>query len=266
MNRPLQRAMDYAWLLLACLFAFFPVLFMLVTSFKTRAMLYEPLTMLFAPTFSNYKAAVVQYGLTDYLVDSLIVCILNVFICLVLGTISGYALNRFSFRRTNLIVMSILSSRVFPSIALVIPFYLIGIFTHLLDTYTIVIIVFLTFNLPFAVVMMRSFFANVSPEIEEAAMMDGCSRLGALFRVVLPQVKFGLLATAIMCFLTAWNEFTYVLFLTSSKVHMISTAVVFFKTEQGILWGEVSALGIVAVLPVIVLCFLTQRYLIRGMV
>ncbi|MGE0006269.1 MAG: carbohydrate ABC transporter permease [Parvibaculaceae bacterium] len=266
MSSRLRRMADYFWLSLACLFAFFPVLFMLVTSFKTRAMLYEPTHLLFEPVLSNYRTALMQYGLGNYLRDSLIVCIVNVLICIVLGTISGYALNRFAFRHRNLIAISILSSRIFPSIALVIPFYLIGVFVRMLDTYTIVIVVFLTFNLPFAVVMMRSFFAGISTETEEAAMMDGCGRLGALLHVVLPQVKSGLFATAIMCFLTAWNEFTYVLFLTSSKVHMISTAVVFFKTEQGILWGEVSALGIVAVLPVILLCFLTQRYLVRGMV
>ena len=266
MKRSSPRAIDYAWLSLACLFAVFPVLFMLATSFKTRAMLYEPLTLLFEPTLANYKAALVEYGLANYLKDSLIVCIINVLLCLVLGAVSGYALSRFTFKRKNLMVMTILSPRIFPSIALVIPFYVIALVFHLLDTYALIVIVFVTFNLPFAVLMMRSFFANISAECEEAAMMDGCSRLDALFRVVLPQVKSGLFATAIMCFLTAWNEFTYVLFLTSSKVHMISTAVVFFKTERGILWGEVSALGIVAALPVIILCFLTQKHLIRGMV
>jgi multiple sugar transport system permease protein len=266
MKRSLKNFGGYFWLSLACLFACFPVLFMVVTSLKTRAMLYEPARILFEPTLMNYEAAILQYGVTSYLKDSLIVCAINVLICVILGTITGYALHRFTFKRQNLIVAGILSARVFPSIALVIPFYLIGIFLHLLDTYTIIIIVFVTLNLPFSVVMMRGFFANISQDCEEAAMMEGCSRFGALVRVVLPQLKTGIFATAIMSFLTAWNEFTYVLFLTSSKVHMISTAVVFFKTEQGILWGEVSALGVIGVLPVIALCFLTQRYLVRGIV
>jgi multiple sugar transport system permease protein len=120
------------------------------------------------------------------------------------------------------------------------------------------------FNLPFVIVMMKSFFANVPPDQEEAAMLDGCSRAGAVRRVVLPQVRTGLFATAIMCFIAAWNEFTYALFLTSTNVKMISTAVVFFKTERGVLWGEVSALGIVAILPVAILCLATQKYLVKG--
>ena len=96
-------------------------------------------------------------------------------------------------------------------------------------------------------------------------MLDGCSRLQALYRVVLPQIKTGLFATAIMCFMFAWNEFTYALFLTSTNVNMVATAIAFFKTERGILWGEVSALGIVAVLPIVVMCFLTQKYIVKGM-
>jgi multiple sugar transport system permease protein len=121
------------------------------------------------------------------------------------------------------------------------------------------------FNLPFVILMMRSFLEAVPVELEEAAFIDGCSRIGALVRIVLPQIRTGLFATAAMCFIFAWNEFTYALFLTSSKVNMISTAVVFFKTERGILWGEVSALGVIALLPIVVLCFATQKYLVKGM-
>ncbi|MEO8134380.1 MAG: carbohydrate ABC transporter permease, partial [Betaproteobacteria bacterium] len=181
------------------------------------------------------------------------------------GTAAAYGLHRFVFRQKRLVVFSILSARIFPSIALVIPFYIIAIVFELLDTYFILIFTFMVFNLPFVVVMMRGFFANIPPEHEEAAMLDGCSRAGALVRIVLPQIRSGLFATAIMSFLAAWNEFTYALFLTSAKVKLVSTAVIFFKTERGILWGEVSALGVVAMLPVVILCFATQKYLVKGM-
>jgi multiple sugar transport system permease protein len=249
---------------LACLFAAFPVVYMLVTSFKTRAMLYEPARLWFWPTFDNYRAAVVQYGLHRYIVDSLVVSLANVALCIVLGTLAAYALHRFTFRYKRALMLAILSARILPSIALVIPFYIIGTISGLLDTYAILIVVFVAFNLPFVIVMMKSFFANVPPDQEEAAMLDGCSRAGAVRRVVLPQVRTGLFATAIMCFIAAWNEFTYALFLTSTNVKMISTAVVFFKTERGVLWGEVSALGIVAILPVAILCLATQKYLVKG--
>jgi len=260
----LKDGLIYALIGLVLLFAAFPVLFMLVTSFKTRAMLYEPALLWFVPTLENYTTAILKYGLERYLIDSLIVASANVAVCMVLGTVSAYGLYRFSFPHREKLVFVILSARIFPSIALVLPFYLIGMMTRLLDSYLILIVVFMVFNLPFVVVTMRSMFENLPPEVEEAAMLDGCSRLGALYRVVLPQIGTGFFATAIMCFMFAWNEFTYALFLASTNVKMISTAIIFFKTERGILWGEVSALGIIAVLPVIVMSLLTQKYIVKG--
>ena len=263
-GRTLRDAFAATWLWLVCLFASFPIFYMLVTSFKTRAMLYEPARLLFSPTLDNYRVAIVRYGLHRYIVDSLIVSSLNVAVCIVLGTAAAYGLHKFAFAGKRSLMFSILSARIVPSIALVIPFYILGISLHLLDTYTILVIVFMVFNLPFVVVMMKSFLANLPPDCEEAAMLDGCSRAGALARIVLPQIRGGLFATAVMTFLAAWNEFTYALFLTSTNVKMISTAVVFFKTERGILWGEVSALGVIAVLPVLVLCVITQKYFVKS--
>jgi multiple sugar transport system permease protein len=262
--RRATRLWGTLWLWLACLFAAFPIAYMLITSLKTRAMLYEPAQLWFWPTMDNYRAAIVQYGLHRYVMDSLVVSLVNVALCIVLGTFAAYALHRFPFRYKRALLFTVLSARILPSIALVIPFYIIGLIVGVLDTYAILVVVFVAFNLPFVIVMMKSFFANVPPDQEEAAMLDGCSRAGAVARVVLPQVRTGLFATATMCFIAAWNEFTYALFLTSTNVKMISTAVVFFKTERGVLWGEVSALGIVAILPVAILCVATQKYLVKG--
>jgi multiple sugar transport system permease protein len=261
----MKRAGVYGLVLLAVLFAAFPVVYMLLTSLKTRAMLYDPAILLFAPTLESYRVAIEKYSLHKYLLDTLIVASANVVVCMVLGTISGYALCRFAYPHKDKIVFAMLSSRIFPSIALVLPFYIIGLTVGLLDSYAILVAAFMVFNLPFVVVMMKSFFDAVPPEIEEASMIDGSTRLGAVFRVVLPQVKNGFFATAVMCFMFAWNEFTYALFLTSTKVNMIATAIAFFKTERGILWGEVSALGIIAVAPIIVMSFLTQKYVVKGM-
>jgi multiple sugar transport system permease protein len=261
----MRRAGVYALISAVAFFAAFPVLYMFITSLKTRAMLYEPGLLLFTPTFENYRAAIEKYGLQKYLLDSLLVACANVAVCMLLGTITAYALYRFPIRHKDKILFAILSSRIFPSIALVLPFYIIGLTVGILDSYFVLVIAFMVFNLPFVVVMMKSFFESVPVEIEEAAMLDGSSRLRAIYDVVLPQVRSGVFATAVMCFMFAWNEFTYALFLSSTKVNMIATAIVFFKTERGILWGEVSALGIVAVAPIIVMSFLTQKYVVKGM-
>jgi multiple sugar transport system permease protein len=261
----MKRAGIYALLFLAVSFAAFPVFYMLLTSLKTRAMLYEPGMLLFAPTLDNYRVAIEKYGLQNYLLDTLIVASANVVVCIVLGTITAYALSRFAYPHKDKILFAILSSRIFPSIALVLPFYIIGLTFGMLDSYLVLVVAFMVFNLPFVVVMMKSFIESVPVEIEEAAMIDGASRLRAIYDVVLPQVRTGVFATAIMCFMFAWNEFTYALFLSSTKVNMIATAIAFFKTERGILWGEVSALGIIAVMPIIVMSFFTQKYLVKGM-
>jgi multiple sugar transport system permease protein len=264
MKRAAKTTGTYLLVGLVVLFAAFPVVYMLITSFKTRAMLYEPAMLFFTPTLENYAATLQKYGLEKYLLDSLFVATANVVVCILLGTVAAYALHRFGIRHKDKIVFAILSARILPSIALVLPFYIIGLTVRMLDTYTILVVTFMVFNLPFVVVTMKSFFENVPVETEEAAMLDGCSRAGALFRIVLPQIGTGLFATAIMCFMFAWNEFTYAMFLTSTNVNMISTAVIFFKTERGILWGEVSALGIIAVLPVIAISFVTQKYIVRS--
>lgn len=264
-KKRLKKILIYFLIVIVCVNFAFPIFFMAITSLKTRNLLYEPAKVIFKPTLDNYKVAITKYGLIKYLKDSAIVSGLNVILCLFIGVGAAYALARFSFRGRQLITFGILSSRIFPSIALVIPFYVIGLIFRFLDTYTILVIVFVVFNLPFMVLMMRSFFENVSQEIEEAAMLDGCTRLGALVRCVLPQVKTGIFATSIISFMFSWNEFTYALFLTSVRTKMISTAVIFFKTERGILWGEVSALGVVAIAPVLVLCIITQKFMVKGL-
>ncbi len=263
-RRRAARALTYVLIALAALFAAFPVIYMVLTSLKTRAMLYEPAALLFSPTLDNYRSALLKYGLDRYLVDSTIVSVSNVVVCMVLGTVTAYALHRFPIRHKTPLLFGMLLPRIMPSIALVLPFYIIGLTLKVLDTYLLLVVAFIVFNLPFVVVMMKSHFDNLPPDLEEAARLDGCSRLGALYRIVLPQIRVGLFATAIMAFTFAWNEFTYALFLASTNVKMISTAVIFFKTERGILWGEVSALGVIGVLPVIIMTLATQKYLVKG--
>lgn len=259
-----RTGLVYFLIALVSIFSAFPILYMAIISLKDRVLLYDPSIVFFVPTLENYKVAIYKYGLIKYLQDSTIISLANVVICLFIGILAGYALQRFSFLHKEKIELGIVSSRMLPSIALVLPFYIMGLTLGLLDTYSILVIIFIVFNLPFVVLMIKSFFENIPQEFEEAAMVDGCSRIGALIRVVLPQMKGGIFATGIISFIFAWNEFTYALFLTSIKTKYISTAVIFFKTERGILWGEVSALGVVAVLPVLILCVASQKYLLKG--
>jgi multiple sugar transport system permease protein len=242
----------------------FPVLWMVLTSFKERIDLYEPGRWLFAPTLANYAAALGKYGILDYVKNSAIVASGNVVLTLGLGTAAAYGLARHAFRGRDALALAILLSRLFPTVALVIPFFVLAFLLRLLDTHLLLIVIYLTFNLPFAVWAMRAYFEEVPRELEEAAMVDGCGRLRAFWQCVLPAVRPGLFATAVLSFILAWNEFNYALFLTSRAARTVPTAIAFFRTERGILWGEVSALGVVAILPVLLVVAVAHKVLLRG--
>jgi multiple sugar transport system permease protein len=246
------------------LFFGFPILWMVVTSLKERVDLYQPGRLFFAPTLDNYTAALVKYGILDYVKNSLIVATGNTLLSLALGVTAAYGLSRFAFRGREPLALGILLARLFPTITLVIPFFVLAFLLRLLDTHVLLILIYLTFNVPFVVWAMRAYFQDIPKEIEEAALVDGCGRVTAFLRCILPAARPGLFATGVLCFILAWNEFNYALFLTSRAAKTVPTAIAFFRTERGILWGEVSALGVIAIFPVLVIAALGHKVLLRG--
>jgi multiple sugar transport system permease protein len=242
----------------------FPILWMVLTSLKERVTLYQPGRLFFPPTLDNYVAALAKYGILDYVRNSVIVATGNTVLSLALGVTAAYGLSRFAFRGRESLALGILLARLFPTITLVIPFFVLAFLLRLLDTHVLLILIYLTFNLPFVVWAMRAYFQDIPKEIEEAALVDGCGRAGAFWRCILPAARPGLFATGVLCFILAWNEFNYALFLTSRAAKTVPTAIAFFRTERGILWGEVSALGVIAILPVLVIAALGHKVLLRG--
>lgn len=132
-------------------------------------------------------------------------------------------------------------------------------------TLGVLIVVYLLFNVPFTVLMMRGFFEEISWDIEEAAMIDGCSMPQVLCRIVIPLAMPGIVATAIFCIINAWNEFLYAMLLTTFKASTVPTIVQMFKTVTGVIWGEMSAVGTVSTLPVLVFAILVQKHMVRGL-
>jgi multiple sugar transport system permease protein len=262
--RRLTAALRWGGLAAVVLFFGFPILWMLLTSVKDRVYLYDPGRLWFPPTLENYAAAVGKYGILDNVRNSVIVATGNTALSLALGVPAAYGLSRFPFRGRETVALAILLARLFPTVTLVIPFFVLAFLLRLLDTHVLLILIYLTFNVPFVVWTMRAYFHDIPRELEEAAQVDGCGRLGAFVRCVLPAARPGLFATAVLCFILAWNEFNYALFLTSRVAKTVPTAIAFFRTERGILWGEVSALGVVAILPVLALAGLGHRVLLRG--
>jgi multiple sugar transport system permease protein len=159
----------------------------------------------------------------------------------------------------------ILSTRMAPPVMVILPFYLVFKNLDLLDTTLGIVMIYMTFNLAFIVWMMRGYFESIPVELEEAARIDGLSRLQAFIKITLPLSMPGIVASSIFAFIMSWNEFLYSLILTGEKTKTATVAITSFITFEGIRWGEIAAAGILIVLPVIVFGICIQKYLIRGM-
>jgi multiple sugar transport system permease protein len=244
----------------------FPPVVLFVTSIKTDidALSFPP-KWIFDPTLKNYVDILNTSPLVDYALNSLIVASLNTLLCLMIGSMAAYGLARFKFKGADNIAFWILSIRMMPPVAAIIPIYILMKNIGLLDTPWCLVITYLTFNLPFVVWMMKGFFEEIPREIEESALIDGCSDFSVFFRIALPLVAPGLAATAIMVFIFSWNEFLFALILTGTKAVTLPVGIIGYMKETGINWGYMTAGGILALIPVIVFMVLVQKHLVKGL-
>jgi multiple sugar transport system permease protein len=266
----LTRVMIYASLIGAVAVALVPVYWMLTISLKSEVDQFAspPRWLSFSPTLAHYADAFVSRSFGQYLVTSATVAVLSTLASVTLGTFAAYALARFRWpaKLDRRLSLWILSTRMFPPIVSAVPLFLMMRDLRLLNTTAALVIVYTAFNLPFVVWMMRGFFQELPREMEEAAMMDGDSRLGALFRIILPLVVPGLAATAVFCLIMSWNEFLLALVLTQTDAAMtLPVGIAGRVTQYEIKWGVMSAAGVVAMLPILIFAMSVQRYLVRGL-
>jgi len=266
----LKRWSKYFLLTVALVIAIVPVYWMLSISLKTEVDQFAvpPRWIAFAPTFAHYYDAFFARSFGRYLVTSLTVATLSTICAVTLGTLAAYGLARFKLRAglDRRLSMWILSTRMFPPIVTAVPLFLMMRDLRLLNTITALVIVYTALNLPFVVWMMRGFFRELPKELEEAAMVDGDSRLGALRRVILPLVTPGLAATAVFCLIVSWNEFLLALVLTQTDASMtLPVGIAGRVTQYEIKWGVMSAAGVVAMIPILVFAMSVQKYLVRGL-
>lgn len=266
----LGQGLKYILLVIILLVVLFPIYWMVSTSFKTRLEItsYPPTLFPQNPYFENYTQAFSYSNIPRYIVNSLIVVGVSTFLSLVFGTLAGYSLARFpftlSFKRN--ISFWILSTRMVPPIVTIIPIFLIFRDLRLLNTHLGLIIVYTGFTLPFTTWMMRAFIREVPVDLEEAAMVDGDTRLTALRRIVLPLVAPGLAATAIFALILVWNEFLFAFILaTTSAAITLPVGIAGFVSQFEVLWGQMSAVSTVAIIPILVFTLFVQRYLVRGL-
>lgn len=261
----LERWGAPALLAVAVLMTLFPVYWLATLSLKREVDQFAvpPIWIRFTPTLAHYYDIFWVRPFGAYLVNSVIVAAVSTLLALVIGTAAAYSLARFP--RPGL-AFWILSTRMFPPIVSVIPLILMLRWVRLLNSVAALIVVYTVFNLPFVIWMMRSFFAEVPPDLEEAAMMDGETRLGALWRIVLPLARPGLAATAAFSLVIAWNEFLFAFLVAQTDAAMtLPVGIAGRVTQYEIKWGAMSAAGVVAMLPVFLFASAMQRYLVRGL-
>lgn len=266
----MKRLAKYLTLLLALIFALAPVYWMVTISLKSEVDQFAtpPQWFFFTPTVEHYYDAFVARSFGQYLVTSAVVSIVSTALALIIGTLAAYSLARFRlpYQLDRRVSLWILSTRMFPAIVTAVPLFLMMRDLRLLNTRLSLIIVYTAFNLPFVVWMMRGFFAELPRDLEEAALVDGDSRLGALIRVVLPLVTPGLAATAVFCLIVSWNEFLFALVLTQTDAAMtLPVGIAGRVTQYEIKWGVMSAAGTVAMVPILIFALAVQRYLVRGL-
>ncbi len=265
-RRRAKVTVTYLGVLIILLVILTPYLWLVLTSFKDRVDAFAiPPKIVFTPTLDNYEAAFRQKGFTQNLINSVVVATLSTVLSLVIGVPAAYSLARFKVRGNRGFMMVLLAARLLPAIVLAVPLFILFSGAGLIDTYGALVLAYLTFNLPFTVWMMRGFFLAIPIEIDEAAIMDGCSYIGAFFRVVLPLTLGGLAATAIFCVINSWNEFLFALILTGRHTATLPVAIPGLLTPYGTYWGQIAAVGTVTTIPVLLFAFAVQKYLVRGM-
>lgn len=242
-----------------------PYAWMFLTSVTPEARLFTEGPSILGATLENYARLFRTVGFGRNLLDSLIVAGGTVVVGLSLSITAAYAFSRFEFRAKRLLMMQFLLINMFPLVLLILPLFVLMRVLGLLDTHAALIIANSTIAIPFSVWMMVSYMNGIPRSLDEAAMTDGCTRLGALRRVILPLCAPGIVATGIYIFITAWNEYLYALTLGGRNVRTITVAVQTLIGEYEVQWGLLTAGGIIGAMPATVLFLLVQKRLISGL-
>jgi N,N'-diacetylchitobiose transport system permease protein len=253
--------------LLVFLTAGFPVYWMLNTAFKPAKDAIDPDPSLLPTgiTFSNFRRAMDIADFWGPVGRSLIVSLSVVVIGVVVGMLAALAISRFAFRGRKIVIVGILAVQMIPAVAMIIPVFLLLNDLEQYDKLTGLIITYLTFILPFTVWTLRGFIVNIPRELEEAAMVDGCSRTGAFIRVVFPLLAPGMVATSVYGFIQAWNEYLYALMLLSQKNQTATVWLGNFTTKHGTEYAPMMAGATMMAVPIVVLFLLVQRKMAAGL-
>jgi multiple sugar transport system permease protein len=256
----------YAGLIGYAILTIVPPLWMVMMGFKQPNDVFNmPPSLVSGWTFENYQVVFLQSSYPTFLLNSVVIVGLTVAVTLTLGVAAGYALSRFDFTAGEDLQFFALTTRMGPPIAFGLPLYVIFSRLNLLDTVPAMVIVYILMNLAFAIWMMKGFFDEIPSKLEEAAQMDGYSRISAFRKVALPMAKPGIFATAIFVFIFSWNEFFYGFLLTNAAAKPYTVQLLAFQGSYRPLWSQMFAAATVAVIPPVLFAIAVRKKLARGL-
>jgi multiple sugar transport system permease protein len=253
-------------LLVVIVVCVFPFYWMVTTSFKEQsAILSATPQLIFHPTLGNYTTAFQKFDIGASLINSLIVALSTTAISLILGAPAAYAIARFDFKGKRDLWFWFISNRMISPIVVALPFFLIARQFRLLDTQLVLILIYLTFNVPIVVWICADQFRNIPKELDEAATLEGYSSFGIFWRIALPLAAPGIAVSAIFSFIFSWNELLYALVLTRSNAKTAPVVATSFLSGYELPWGQIMATGTLVALPVIIFSIIVSRQLVRGL-
>ena len=260
------RNLGMGVIIVVIIIALTPYVWMFLTSIKPRvdALASVP-KWLFSPTFEHYPKVFLDKEYLPLVGNSIVVALASTLLSLLVGVPASYVFARERFAGKEDLFFFFLTTRMAPAISVVVPMFIIFGKLGLVDTYYSVILAHSSFNISLVVWMMRGFFEEIPQEIDEAAQMDGNTKAGTFFRVLLPLAAPGISATAVLCFILSWNELLYAMILTAFESRTLTVGIPGLVQPHGTLWGQVASVAVVATLPIIIFTFLVQKHLVRGM-
>jgi multiple sugar transport system permease protein len=265
---PKRRTVVWLAAIIVAVNGFFPAVWILFTSLKTETELMAyPITYLpQAPTVANYVQAFTEQPLLRFLWNSFVVASLSTLLCVLVSALAAYALTRLRVPRSNLIMAALMAVAMFPLISLMVPLFKMMRELGLLNTYLALILPYAVLSMPVCTLVLASFFQDIEPDLEAAAMIDGCSRVGALFRVVVPLSAPGVFTAAILAFVNAWDEFLLALTMMNRlSMRTLSVGITLYQGEFAFPWPLISAALIVAIVPISILIAVFQERVVGGL-